>query len=122
VTDNAMDAQATQVEFADAARAVSSGFRLQIVMEPFAGPAQRVSLEVDRELSIGRDPDAGLQLGGHFVSRKHAIVRAVGDGLEVEDPSSHGTLVDGSLLHMNRRRVGRECVLTVGCVRLSLYR
>ncbi len=117
-----MDAIVTQVEFADAARAVSSGFRLQIVMEPFAGPAQRVSLEVDRELSIGRDPDAGLRLGGHFVSRKHVIVRAVGDGLEIEDTSSHGTLVDGSLLHMNRSRVGRECVLTVGCVRLKLYR
>lgn len=117
-----MDAQATQVEFADAARAVSSGFRIQIVVEPFAGPAQRVSLEVDSELSIGRDPDAGLRLGGHFVSRKHAIVRAVGDGLEIEDTSSHGTLVDGTLMHMNQRRVGRECVLIVGCVRLRVRR
>ena len=117
-----MDAQVTQVEFSDAARAASSGFRVQIVVEPFAGPAQRVSLDVDSELSIGRDPDAGLRLGGHFVSRKHAIVRAVADGLEIEDTSSHGTLVDGSLLHMNRRRVARECVLIVGCVRLRLYR
>jgi pSer/pThr/pTyr-binding forkhead associated (FHA) protein len=117
-----MDSQTTQVEFTDAARAVSSGFRLQIVVEPFAGPAKRVSLEVDSELSIGRDPATGLQLGGHFVSRKHAIVRAAGDGLEIEDTSSHGTLVDGSLLHMNRRQVARECVLIVGCIRVRLYR
>jgi pSer/pThr/pTyr-binding forkhead associated (FHA) protein len=117
-----MDAQTTRVEFADAARAASSAFRVHVVVEPFAGPAQRVSLDVDRELSIGRDPDASLRLGGHFVSRKHAIVRPADDGLEVEDTSSHGTLVDGSLLHLNRRRVGPECVLIVGCVRLRLHR
>jgi hypothetical protein len=115
-----MDAQTTRVEFAGAANTGSSGFRLQVVIEPFEGPIRGRTLHVQNELSVGRDPAADLRLDGRLISRKHAIVRVAGEGLEIEDVSSNGTLVDGTLLHMGRRRVGRECILIVGCVRLWL--
>lgn len=115
-----MDIQPTQTSSSDSA--ASSAFRLQIVLEPYEGPTRDLTLHVERELSIGRDLAAALRIDGRLVSRKHAIVRATSAGLEVEDVSSHGTLVNGAYLHMGRRCVADECILVVGCVRLWLRR
>lgn len=77
-------------------------------------------MNVERELWIGRDPECGVWLEGRLVSRKHAVLRARPEGLEVEDTSSNGTLVDGAFLRMSRCRVANESILIVGCVRLWL--
>ncbi|HKU45137.1 MAG TPA: FHA domain-containing protein [Polyangiales bacterium] len=115
-----MNLQTTQLGSDSGASEASAGFRLQIVVEPFEGPIRGLTLNAERELSIGRDPQCGLQLEGRLISRKHAVVRATPDGLEVEDTSSNGTLVDGTYLRMNRRQVAQDCILVVGCVRLWL--
>jgi predicted component of type VI protein secretion system len=79
-------------------------------------------VDVYDDLRIGRDPSSDLTLQGRLVSRHHAVVRAARDGLEIEDISRHGTLVDSMTLHRARLQVGPECTLFVGCVRLRLRR
>jgi predicted component of type VI protein secretion system len=92
------------------------------LIEPFRGPVNGRTLNVDGELLIGREPTAGVTISGALISRRHVLVRALHDGLEIEDISSHGTLVDGETLRLTRRRVGRECTLHVGCVCVWLRR
>src|SRR3954468_5843028 len=51
------------------------------------------------ELIIGRGPDAGLSVDDPLVSRAHAQLLAVPDGLRLSDLGSrHGTLVNGERL------------------------
>jgi len=79
-------------------------------------------LDLERELLIGRDPAADLCLTGALVSRRHVRVRAAGGGLEIEDISSNGTLVDGIPLSNGCLAVGRACALIVGCNLVRLRR
>lgn len=72
------------------------------------------------ELLIGRDTVSDLMLEDDLVSRRHVIVRSVDDGLELEDVSTNGTLVNGSPLRRGRVRVGDECTLMLGASRLVL--
>jgi pSer/pThr/pTyr-binding forkhead associated (FHA) protein len=97
-------------------------FLLEVLLEPFERPALTRVLSVDRELVIGREPTADLTVQGHLVSRRHVLIRAAQSGLEIEDVSRNGTLVDGVTLRGGQRRVSSECTLVVGCVRLSLRR
>jgi predicted component of type VI protein secretion system len=92
------------------------------LVEHFEGPILGQTLNIDSELVIGRDAEADLRLQGRLISRRHVLVRAVDGGLELQDISVHGTLVDGVPLQLARRRVGRECNLLVGCVRVWLRR
>ena len=53
------------------------------------------ALDAD-ETSIGRHPDSDLFLDDVTVSRRHAVVRRVGDGYEITDVGSlNGTYVGG---------------------------
>lgn len=105
-----------------AADTTSFGFQLQVVIERFEEPIVGMTLNVERDLLIGRCPSAGLIIDGRLVSRQHVLVRSAQSGLEIEDVSSNGTLVDGNLLLRARKRVGSQCKLLVGCVRLTLQR
>jgi pSer/pThr/pTyr-binding forkhead associated (FHA) protein len=71
-------------------------------------------VNLEHGLVIGREPGVGLLLGGSLVSRRHAIVRASDAGLEIQDISSNGTLVNGVQLQNGCTEVARECTLTVG--------
>src|SRR5687767_12746752 len=58
-----------------------------------------VALPPSGELIIGRGPEAGLRLGDDLVSRAHAQLLAVPDGLRLRDLGSrHGTQVNGQPL------------------------
>src|ERR687891_2750684 len=60
-----------------------------------SGPARGQRIECDRELVIGR-ADADLVVDDAEISRRHAVVRPVAGGIEVEDLGSlNGTFVDG---------------------------
>jgi predicted component of type VI protein secretion system len=100
----------------------TSGFQLQVVIERFEEAIAGITMSVEHDLLIGRCPNAGLIIDGRLVSRQHVYVRAAGSGLEIEDVSSNGTLVDGSLLLHGRRRVAKQCKLLVGTTRLWLQR
>src|ERR1041384_2930193 len=58
------------------------------------------------ELVIGRGPDAGLAVDDPLVSRAHAQLLVVPDGLRVADLGSrHGTLVHGERITQPRPAV-----------------
>src|SRR3712207_4581986 len=60
-----------------------------------SGPLEGERIEVGEELTIGRE-QADLALEDAEISRRHARVRAVPGGLEIEDLGSrNGTRVDG---------------------------
>jgi two-component system response regulator AtoC len=74
------------------------------------------------EVIIGRGNDAGLRLGDDLVSRAHAQLMVVPDGLRVTDLGSrHGTLVNGQAL-TGSRLLGSGDVLTVGNALLIVHR
>ena len=60
-----------------------------------SGPGQGQTIEIDREIVIGRE-GADLAIADPQISRRHALVRPAGDGVRIEDlGSTNGTLVAG---------------------------
>jgi class 3 adenylate cyclase len=73
---------------------------------PLAG--QRIS--VDAELVVGR-VDADVTIDDPLISRRHAAIRPVGEGLEIEDLGSlNGTWVNGERLEGRRGLEGGDVV------------
>jgi two-component system, NtrC family, response regulator AtoC len=73
-----------------------------------------VTLPSSGELVIGRGPDAGLSVDDPLVSRAHALLLAVPDGLRLSDLGSrHGTLLNGERV-VEPRLVGSGDVIAVG--------
>ena len=71
-----------------------------------SGPAEGRSLTLEREIVVGRH-GADLNIEDPEISRRHAVLRPVEGGVEVEDlGSSNGTFVDG-------RRIDGPTTLTV---------
>lgn len=69
------------------------------------GPREGQSIECDRELVVGRE-GADLVVEDSEMSRRHATIRPVAGGLEIEDLGSlNGTFVDG-------RRISGVTMLT----------
>jgi phage tail-like protein len=75
-------------------------------------------------LSIGRAPDNGLSLQHPGVSRYHAELRAVADGLIVTDVgSANGTFLDGTrLLAHQPARLATSSTLRIGPFEIALRR
>lgn len=58
---------------------------------------REIVLDSTRELTIGRDPNAGLPIPDSSISRRHIVIRYGPAGWEVEDPgSSNGTFQHGN--------------------------
>src|SRR4051812_16577784 len=73
-----------------------------------------VTMPGSGELVIGRGPDAGLSVDDPLVSRAHALLLAVPDGLRLSDLGSrHGTLLNGERL-TEPRLVGSGDVIGIG--------
>lgn len=71
---------------------------------------------------LGRAPHCFVVLSAEQVSREHAVVRAVGDDLEVEDLGSrNGTRVNGRAVE-GRRRLDPGDVVEIGGERLEVIR
>jgi two-component system cell cycle response regulator len=78
---------------ADVARAIKS--RLAPVVVIIAGPDAGTSVRLDRTLTIGRSPDAGLPLADTSVSYLHARIEDRGDEWAIVDlGSTNGMRVD----------------------------
>jgi transcriptional regulator with GAF, ATPase, and Fis domain len=64
------------------------------------------------ECSVGRSPSNHLCLGGDLVSRRHCVIRRVGNEFEIEDLSANGTFVNNEpvkkrvLAHFDQIAVG----------------
>ncbi len=76
----------------------ASGYPALVSLSEVARPS-RLSLQVGRDLKIGRDPGCGLWLGAPHVSRQHCIVSVSSTGrVVITDSSTNGTAFDGGLL------------------------
>ena len=95
---------------------------LLVEVKPYGASLFMSVLRVEHVLVIGRDPVCGLVLEGELVSRRHALLYATETGLEVEDISRHGTLVNGLPLHAKRVQVENEIQLMIGCNGVRLRR
>jgi DNA-binding NtrC family response regulator len=81
-----------------------------------------VTIPPSGELVVGRGSDAGLSVDDPLVSRAHAQLLAVPDGLRLSDLGSrHGTLVNGERV-VEPRLVGAGDVITIGNVLLVVRR
>lgn len=83
------------------------------------GPAADEVRDIDRDLLVGRT-DADVEIPDPEVSRRHAVIRPVPDGVEVEDlGSSNGTFVDGQRLTA-KRTLTQTATLRVGGTELKI--
>jgi transcriptional regulator with GAF, ATPase, and Fis domain len=79
-------------------------------------------LPASGELVIGRGPDAALRLGDELVSRAHAQILAVPDGIRIADLGSrHGTTVNGQRL-AGPRLLASGDVIAIGAALLIVHR
>lgn len=84
-----------------------------------SGPGAGESIEVDREIAIGRD-GCDLTIADPQLSRRHLVLRPSAIGIEVEDlDSMNGTFVDGERLR-GARRLERSARLSLGDTELEL--
>jgi pSer/pThr/pTyr-binding forkhead associated (FHA) protein len=68
------------------------------ILRVVSGPAAGASCDVEHEVTIGRE-NADLTIPDSQVSRRHALVRPVENGLVVEDLGSlNGTFLNGESL------------------------
>ena len=81
-----------------------------------------VPLPASGELVIGRGADAALRLGDELVSRAHAQILAVPDGIRIADLGSrHGTAVNGQRL-AGPRLLASGDVISIGAALLIVHR
>src|SRR5689334_8379138 len=92
-----------------AAAAAAPGSEYLLVIE--GDRSWTVTVPPDGELTIGRDPSSGLVLGDAAVSRNHAQLLLVPEGLRATDLGSrHGTLVNGERLVQPRIVVSGDII------------
>jgi predicted component of type VI protein secretion system len=74
------------------------------------GPLAGQRVEVNGELVVGRE-DAGLTIDDDEMSRRHAVLRPTGDGVEIEDlGSTNGTFVNGVKIAQVTRLKGGDSI------------
>lgn len=74
------------------------------------GPLSGRRVEIDTELVVGRE-DAGLTIDDEEISRRHAAIRPVDGGVEIEDlGSTNGTYVNGTRIDGATRLAGGDTV------------
>jgi pSer/pThr/pTyr-binding forkhead associated (FHA) protein len=83
------------------------------------GPATGRSIECDREVVIGRE-GADFVLDDPEISRRHAALRPVSGGIEIEDLGSHnGTFVEGERL-LATTTLSKSVTLRMGATSFAL--
>ena len=86
------------------------------------GPLAGRRIDLDGELVIGRE-DAGLTIDDDELSRRHAILRTLAEGVEIEDLGSrNGTFVNGRRIDAATRLAGGDslkCGRSVFAIELS---
>jgi hypothetical protein len=79
-----------------------------LVVRSGGGRAGETFIVEGDETTVGRSPDCDIFLDDVTVSRRHAVVRRTGAGLEIEDLGSlNGT-------YLNRKRIDAAAALTDG--------
>lgn len=84
-----------------------------------SGPAAGRELELEQEIVVGRE-NADFVIPDEEMSRRHAALRPVAQGVEIEDLDSlNGTYVDGQRIS-EPRTIGIRSVVKIGGSELSI--
>lgn len=92
------------------------------MLEQSGHPVWTRTLPLRGPISVGRDPDSQLFLDDDLVSRTHLVVRECEAGLEIEDVSTNGSLLDGTPLRKTTRRVCGRARVQLGASVLTMSR
>lgn len=69
----------------------------------------RLALELNKTISLGRDPGSDMWLGAPFISRHHCQITLVnGNIIEIEDTSTNGTYYDDGVLKSGMKLLIQE--------------
>jgi|GEM_PF-6721530 len=115
------DPEITQVRRSQPLRAIDAGERpTPLLALVFAeGARTPTSMTLDRPITIGRGRGCQILVNESIVSREHARLHPVGNGIEVTDLGSrNGTFVDGQ--RVTRALAGPGSVITVGDTMICL--
>jgi pSer/pThr/pTyr-binding forkhead associated (FHA) protein len=93
-----------------------------IVTVTLPGTPEHFSRVCSGAITVGRSPDADIQLIHPMVSRRHAELSLLEDGsFRVSDlGSSNGTVVNDELLHGDSRQVRGQAIVQLGPYMLQL--
>ncbi len=81
----------------------------KFVLRGVSGAAFGKNYPVPNQVIIGRAPECDISIASDEISRKHAQVKPVSDGLSVEDlGSSNGTYINGARVQQGILRPGDE--------------
>src|SRR5262245_902603 len=83
------------------------------ILIALSGPSKGTTVGLsDDEYSVGRAPSNQLCLRSDLVSRRHCLIRRVGNQFEIEDLSTNGTFVNGE--PVKKRTLAHFDQLTIG--------
>ncbi len=81
----------------------------KFVLRGVSGAAFGKNYPVPSQVTIGRAPECEISIASDEISRKHAQVKPISDGLSVEDlGSSNGTFINGQQVKQGILRPGDE--------------
>jgi pSer/pThr/pTyr-binding forkhead associated (FHA) protein len=78
------------------------------VLEKVEGPGERREFVLDQDfIVVGRLPESGVRLDSNEVSRKHMLLKKIGDEYACTDMESHnGVFLNGVKIHSATLREG----------------
>ena len=78
------------------------------VLEQVEGPGERREFVLDQDvIVVGRLPESGVRLDSNEVSRKHMLLKKIGDEYACTDMESHnGVFLNGVKIHSATLREG----------------
>jgi pilus assembly protein CpaF len=94
---------------------------VQILIQADDGTQRTELCSAQGTISIGRHPQCSLRLDSDLVSRQHAMVQVIPNGLRVEDVSTNGTIAGDQLLRRDMIDVPFGTPIVVGDFTLQIY-
>jgi pilus assembly protein CpaF len=88
--------------------------KIEVEIENASGDRELRRFTLNGALTIGRDEHCSVRLNDDLVSRQHASIRLLPEGIRIEDTSSNGTYAEGSLLHQASKVVPYGVPLLIG--------
>ncbi|MGC4067151.1 MAG: ATPase, T2SS/T4P/T4SS family [Polyangiaceae bacterium] len=88
--------------------------RIEVEIENPTGGRELRQFDAESAITIGRDADCSVRLTDDLVSRRHAAIRLLPEGIRIEDTSSNGTYADGSLLRQTAKVVPYGVPVLIG--------
>jgi pilus assembly protein CpaF len=88
--------------------------KIEVEIENPTGVRELRQFDAESAFTIGRDAECNVRLTDDLVSRRHAAVQLLPEGIRIEDTSSNGTYANGSLLRQTAKVVPYGVPVLIG--------